>query len=390
MSDDGRWVSPPPPPRPPRPSWGAQPPPAAGPGSAAPATDWWSPPTGPPTFPPPGDPWAAPTGPWSPPGSPGPWGPPTAPPTLPPVPWSPGPWARPAPPTPPTPSRTWPAVVAVLVVAVLALVGAGSWAATQGDVDDTATAVGPGTPRSTGPGSLGPGSTPSTTAPTTTAPSGERDPEVRLAPAPTVPTVQGPYAFIETEADGDPAAWDPCQPIRVVVNGRLAPPGADEIMHEAMLRVTEATGLVFEVLGPTDEAPSDAPRPHLQPDRYGEGYVPVLFSWTDETELADFGDRIDGLAYPATVTAPSGEDVHVTGEVALDGDEMAAALDRGDRDYVVTVAMHELGHLMGLDHVDDPDEVMYGDGALATAWGPGDLAGLALLGLGECEPSLWE
>jgi hypothetical protein len=46
--------------------------------------------------------------------------------------------------------------------------------------------------------------------------------------------------------------------------------------------------------------------------------------------------------------------------------------------------MHELAHVVGLAHVDDPRELMYADNLGHQAFGPGDLTGLAALGRGRC------
>ena len=52
------------------------------------------------------------------------------------------------------------------------------------------------------------------------------------------------------------------------------------------------------------------------------------------------------------------------------------------------IVLHELGHIVGLAHVDDPHELMYGDNIGMTDFGPGDLTGLARLGQGACAPGV--
>jgi hypothetical protein len=51
--------------------------------------------------------------------------------------------------------------------------------------------------------------------------------------------------------------------------------------------------------------------------------------------------------------------------------------------------MHELGHLVGLDHVSDDSQLMSptlsGD---LTDYASGDLEGLAVLGQGQCLPDI--
>jgi hypothetical protein len=48
------------------------------------------------------------------------------------------------------------------------------------------------------------------------------------------------------------------------------------------------------------------------------------------------------------------------------------------------VVLHELGHLVGLDHVRDRGELMFPTANDVVGYGPGDLQGLAALGRGAC------
>lgn len=229
------------------------------------------------------------------------------------------------------------------------------------------------------------------TAAGTTAPAASTTlPGGRLAPAPPIPTTDGPHEFFDVEPDGDPVAWDPCDPIHYVVNDARAPEGAMEILDEAIALVEQATGLVFVDDGPTDEmAPvGEQVRPDSDPGRYGEGWSPVLISWTDAMADPEL-DGAAGLALPSWVEAASGERVWVTGFVEMAGDYAAGLIRQGGRDDVLGIMMHELGHLVGLGHVTPSDEVMTDDpDSTPSVWGDGDLVGLSAVGRGECEPDV--
>jgi predicted Zn-dependent protease len=75
----------------------------------------------------------------------------------------------------------------------------------------------------------------------------------------------------------------------------------------------------------------------------------------------------------------------MSGVVTLDGPHLDE-ITLGQLDGMArakAVILHELGHLVGLDHVDDPSQLMYHQSSVTTLQG-GDRAGLAELGRGAC------
>ncbi|WP_432519770.1 hypothetical protein [Kineococcus sp. SYSU DK006] len=72
---------------------------------------------------------------------------------------------------------------------------------------------------------------------------------------------------------GTPVAWKPCRPIHYVTRPDGAPTGAQQLMQQAIARVSAATGLRFIDDGATTEAPSPQRRPY-QSERYGERWAP--------------------------------------------------------------------------------------------------------------------
>jgi hypothetical protein len=193
----------------------------------------------------------------------------------------------------------------------------------------------------------------------------------------------GSYRFLahQTGRPDDPVTYDPCRSVAVVVNDAIAPPGTDRILDEALSDVAGATGLTFARNGRTDEQPGRS-----RPLRYGSGWSPVLVAWTTPDVVPGLRGRPVGLGGSARVPDHlAGRWTFVTGTVSLDTPAIRRILQRPNgTDEVRAILMHELGHVVGLAHVDDPGELMYADNIGLTAFGPGDLTGLAALGRGRC------
>lgn len=207
----------------------------------------------------------------------------------------------------------------------------------------------------------------------------------RLLPA-VAATTEGVHAFLHTDDDGAPIGYDPCRPIRFVVRPDGMPPSGQALLDEAMAGVSAASGLVFEYAGTTDEAPA-VQRTLIQPDRYGEGWAPVLIAWSDEAQMPELAGEVAGLGGSAAVPGASGQGSWLAaGRVVLDTADVLVMLARPDgHEQARAIVLHELAHVLGLDHVTDPDELMNPVSSNRTDLGPGDLQGLALVGQVACE-----
>ncbi|MEW1953128.1 hypothetical protein [Terrabacter sp. NPDC080008] len=195
------------------------------------------------------------------------------------------------------------------------------------------------------------------------------------------------YVFMSTipEAGGRPVSWDPCRPIHLVVNNAEAPAGADLLLREAAASVTKATGLQFVIEATSTETPSTHRAP-VDNARYGNRWSPVLVGWTDPSVVPELEGRVAGVAGPTGASYYTPTQQHwVSGTVNLDGPAFREILTRPDGWAAArAIVMHELGHLVGLDHAPVQGELMYEKNLGQLAFGPGDLEGLRQLGLGPC------
>lgn len=187
------------------------------------------------------------------------------------------------------------------------------------------------------------------------------------------------------DADADPVLWSPCRPIHYVVNSEGGPDDFLVRVSDAVEEVARLTGLVFQYDGTTTE-PISENRAAFLPGLYGDRWAPVLIGWADEKEHSGLAGNVAGLAHVhASTDRSTGRQHIVSGQVVLD-----KGMSRGwpsGSDWYVGVLRHELGHLAGLDHVEDPSQLMFAQAAAST-FQSGDLTGLAATGQGPCAPGL--
>lgn len=206
---------------------------------------------------------------------------------------------------------------------------------------------------------------------------------VVVATGPDAP--RGTFRFLDRTASGGPVRWNPCEPIHYAVNSANAQPEALEDLRGAIARVSDATGLEFAYDGETRMTVGVQDHEgYFVTSQAGGHWLPVLVAWLPHDEFLSWATQGGAIAfgYPREGTGSLGGQ-YVSGLVVVDADaDLPPGFD--SRFSEGLVLMHELGHLVGLAHVSDPNEVMFtsqaGPGNPLDDWGPGDREGLHELG----------
>ena len=203
------------------------------------------------------------------------------------------------------------------------------------------------------------------------------------------PSETGAFAFWGMDHRDGPLRWDACEPITFALSAVDAPAHAEEDLRRAMAILARASGLELVLAEPTEERPA-RDRPLVERDGDGWRWRPVLVAWVDpDTTDVPLTPLDRGLALPVAVRAGDRE-AFVTGQLVINARRTDLRAGFGDRsDAVGATLIHELGHILGLDHVADPSELMSVDpGVGPVTLGPGDRAGLRAVGAAAgCNPA---
>ena len=173
-----------------------------------------------------------------------------------------------------------------------------------------------------------------------------------------------------------------------MVNAALAPPAAERLVADAIATMSRATGITFINDGATTELPSEGRAPYQQ-DAYGERWAPLLIAWTTPEQAPQLKGPVIGTGGSTHFSYGDGPKSFVTGSLELDSPQIAEELGRADgAAYATAVILHELGHVMGLEHVEDPTQLMYPEIGTPDGLAAGDLNGLQALGSVPCRKDL--
>lgn len=195
------------------------------------------------------------------------------------------------------------------------------------------------------------------------------------------------YRFISQEADTsaatnqNPARWNPCQEIGYRINpGSMHASDLREV-RQAFARIEQAGGLPLRYRGLTSYVwTSTADAQALPAD------TALTFAFAQPGRGPGRSDllgnaRVVGVGGPVWRSTEQGKQI-VAGHVVINS-EVVSLLERGDDNGSrMNAYMHEIGHAVGLDHVDQPEQLMFPtlQPRIPAVLGAGDVAGLRRVG----------
>lgn len=190
--------------------------------------------------------------------------------------------------------------------------------------------------------------------------------------------------------------WDPCKNYTYAMNkdsfeleGYLVRDGFEtndgDLLREAFERAEELSGLRFSYLSKTVDSYDQR---KAYETNLGTADVLVQYLREDEYNIAA---SQTGLSTSIAFAGPLAEGIVgetgylVAGRIVINVDEIEQLIDQGREEVVAAAYLHEIGHLIGLGHVDNPDALMFGGPSYLSSLSEGDVLGFEWAGSGPCE-----
>jgi hypothetical protein len=182
---------------------------------------------------------------------------------------------------------------------------------------------------------------------------------------------------------GQRIRWNPCVPISYRVNPDHMSGASFKAVKWAFGQLSEATGLQFRYAGTTDFVPF---RKNQATDLFPSD-ADIAIAWSTPTVVPIIKGSLAGFATADWISVGDGDPEYTEGRVVFD---LTARLGRTKaqvRNARKVLALHELGHAVGLGHVSDERQIMSEESYPTARSARGDLRALTRLGAAEgCVP----
>ena len=172
-----------------------------------------------------------------------------------------------------------------------------------------------------------------------------------------------PIGFLRLDRNGEPARWDPCSALKWKLVGAGVSNAVSTEVFASMSALTKGTGLdfIFEEGGTS----ADLQNPPANTLVIGVG-------------VKSMNPRVAGSTR-VKYSRNASLSIRISGAVVTLNPAILKHRARSF-DFVTPVLLHELGHSVGLSHVNDPTDIMFAKLVNRTTYVKSDLDKLALVG----------
>ena len=221
------------------------------------------------------------------------------------------------------------------------------------------------------------GTPPAGTRPTKVIPADGPAP-ARLAGGAANRPPSGPYDFLfdrgqPTESPPIKVAWDACRPIRYALNVDRASDQQIATLIDSIKHIELSTGIDFQYGGVTSAglnidtelilaASNGQPFRYLPPDDDGSGPVDVVLGFSGPEDTTEF-ERSGVIGIGGSSRSPLDANRRALsgqGFALLDLDDLETGNPTQEQIRIGATATHEIGHMVGLGHVDSSDPGLEG------------------------------